>query len=594
MQSSKSYDIRTIFEAIKGNRIDALIIGCKSVLSYTVLCKNIFGKGSPDVVMDVELLGLQTLFTRGDVTHWLNHELFQETVQSANNFAGSILGKHVEISVEAIGFSRGNTCFNFHGLIFRSPEEIREEMPEVVNDHVLREGFCKILPSSVYWNYEGNDSIRSSYRSLLPYHRPLGVPLATARASFEIGQIERILLGAERFAADAHKGLWIKAPLPEELLPPRLVPGAKRLVYIDNSNFWISGKHFSGDVKGLKGDDMYRRSDKLARMAFQDQEKYIENRPADRNMVYGKRPYYSSDNLWRVDYQRLLELVGWQKDVDPEWVIAGSVPPENAIVWDAFKDLGAKRVLTHRNVENKANSVGETLVLSMVKCIEKKYSQVHRLTDYDDIVLFGGDRCYKPVIKDILENCDNNRVFILTWGTSACYHGLKLNFSDRVFFINLEPYIDSLCYSVSLVRELSGDDDSLRRATEEHRLIRFERKRIPKSIEGIKSLITKLSRHELVPNVHYSLRRVKSFFFVIFRSQDDIARTWLNKVQEEIEKFLQELNNPVVHATNKGRFALLEMDDDEDESVDDEHDEDESGGLDDDNDDNYEDVDSHF
>lgn len=569
IESAVSYDIMTIFQAMKGKAKEALIIGCKSVLSYTVLYKDLFGPGSPDVLVDVELLGLQTLYTRGDITHWINRHLFEKTIQSAHDYAGFLFGRMVKVSIEAVGFASGNSCFNFRGLIYHDPTD----STVTVNEEVLRQGFCKILPSSVYWSYEIKDSMRATYRSLFPNHRPLGTAFDAPPVSgfYQLGRIEMKLLLAEREAAQARRGVWVQAELPEQFLPPRLLQEgsrySKRLVYIDNSNFWISGKHYSGDYKGLGQDKLFQRSAKLSRMSIANQEKFIDGIAAYRNMVYGRRPYYASDQSWRVNYQRLLELVGWDRNIDPEWVIAGSVPPENANVWDSFADLGADRVLTHRNAENKASTEDSTLAQRLGKCKEKKFSQIHHLTDYDDIILFGGDRFYKPIVKDILENCDHNRIFIITWGTSACYHGLKLKFSDRVSFINLEPYIDGLFYDVQLVRELSGDATSLSRANDEHCLIRFERKQFPVSMEDMHAVISTESESQLLQNIHYSLRKNGNYVFVIFRSQGNIAGDWRTRIQEALSKHVQTIA-PAAQSTYSGRFSNLELEDDDDEDLD--------------------------
>ncbi len=112
-------------------------------------------------------------------------------------------------------------------------------------------GLCKILPSSVYWNYEdknyeGSGAIRSSYRSLLPIQRPLGVPLATARAGFEIGQTESFEM---RLRIERACGSKLHC----------LNNSFQDVSYLEQNGwytsithyFWISGKHYSGDVKGL-------------------------------------------------------------------------------------------------------------------------------------------------------------------------------------------------------------------------------------------------------------------------------------------------------------------------------------------------------
>ena len=554
-----SFDIKTILEALKGESKSMLIIGCKSVLSYTVFCKQLFGYGSPDFIMETELLGLQTVYTRGNISHWLNHDLFESTVQACHDFAGNLFGREVLVSVEAVGYSKGNTCFNFHGLIYLDDGS-------TVNEQTLSMGFCKILPSSVFWNYEGTGGTRSLHRSLFPYNRHLGTSLQSPTTSYHLGDMEMRLLSAERDAANARIGLWTQAELPESLLPDRQEETSKRLLYIDNSNFWISGKHFSGDLKGLGHEDLRRRSLNLSRMDVTMQKHRIERSNVYHNFVFGRRPYYASDHCWRVDYERLLNLVGWNREVDPRWVIAGSIPPENTSVWDSFADLGADRVLTHRTVENKASSEDQSLTARLTDCTKKKFSKTYDLQDNDDIVLFGGDRCYKSTINQILENCPNNRVFILTWGTSACYHGLKLKFSDRVFFINLEPYIDKLFYDSKLVQELHGAD-SIKRAGEEERLIRFECKTFHMTTVDTIAFITNQTSQKLVVNVHYSLRSTKAYLFIIFRSQDDIALHWMGRIRDA----LSEHNKVLVPATKNGvastgsRFSLLDFDDDEDD-----------------------------
>lgn len=588
-------DARSLFAAVKGRCQPCYILASKSIVSYTLYIPKCSINGSVvNVVMDMDLIGLQALYTRGNIDHWINKDLFLDSLQEAQKYSGGLVGQTMMVSLEAIGFVHGtdDNSRRFYGVLYENQPLLNHEMvfdrlirskstsvqesatslkaavvgletnPAntvrfTINETILRRGWCKILPSAWYWDYDRQGVHADSYRSLLPNNRPLGSPYGSLKA-YDIQALEGRLLLAERMATLERRGLWITKPLPQRLLPERLTKDSKLLIYFDNSNFWISGKHFFGDLNGELLDVVNRYR------ATSDPENLSQSHPA---YATGNRPYFNSANGWRVNFERLLNGLGYQSGFDPNWVMVGAVPNEqSSTVWKAVKGFGAQRVMSQRSRANVSNVEDQSLVMHLNKCKERNFYRDNRLTDADDIVLFAGDCCYLMVLLDIVKECPNNRVFVLSWGTSAVAHGLKTKVHDRVFFINLEPYIEAMTYDGQQAFAVSCRREAFSRAIDEGRLLRIPiphraDERLTEESEVAKK-IQQLSEGKFKCQWMTDFRAYTTFeyVFVIFLDNTFLqtmeGKKWKDTTVKKMYQWLLRHRSPVVSTTSANALAI--------------------------------------
>lgn len=354
-----------VFLNMAGRLCSAKIIGSKSIVCYTLLMDVIVEATEEAVttlpsIVEVELIGLQSIFTRGNNDSWLNKNATADFLNAAQRYSASLVGLNVDISFEAMGYAQGNTRRNIHALMFHNNE--------LLNADILRKGYCKLMQSARYYNPEmarREDPIRSLFpcmRNLLSVSKPNEKNgLSWCRTEFN-------MLMAERQAAAEGAGVWHAMSPEAPLIGQRPTPTSKRHVFIDNSNIWISGKHFSGERQGLGFDRARMKSEKLMANGKQWSELEViygvvkNNRL--RQFVCDRRSYCASDRGWRLDIDRLLWLIGYDTEIDPNFYVAGSVPPVNEDIWNYMRARGSINILTGRTNEGQSSGEDTSLVTS--------------------------------------------------------------------------------------------------------------------------------------------------------------------------------------------------------------------------------------
>jgi hypothetical protein len=236
--------IEQIFLKGQSKLSDMVIIGAKSIVSYCIAATLCDENTIYQVVLDVELMGLQAITTRGCTSSWVNSADTSTLVADLQRYCGWLVGSRGRISMEALGYSKGGRSRNIHTLLFDSSRRC-------INEDIIRKGLCKILQSARYY-----DPIKGKrcdpVRVFFPYYSNLlkkeyeSNGLSWCRTEFKI-------LEAERLAASEGLGIWAKyganddaAPPPQPFIP-RLPTDGRRFIFVDNSNIWITAKNFSGE-----------------------------------------------------------------------------------------------------------------------------------------------------------------------------------------------------------------------------------------------------------------------------------------------------------------------------------------------------------
>mmetsp|Transcript_27686 Transcript_27686/g.61309 ORF Transcript_27686/g.61309 Transcript_27686/m.61309 type:complete len:563 (+) Transcript_27686:29-1717(+) len=498
---------------MKGLLLPVLVIGARSIVSYTVLVE---APCRQRIILEVEALGLQVKSTRARLPSWINGHLSMPVIRASTDYCGALVGQRGEVSCEAMGFSKGNTQYNVHALLFLPgrPLDSGSNRHDCINVDILSKGICKLMQAARYYDPFKNKRDEKAIRSLFPYRQNL---LAKSRPEEGNGlswcKIEFEMLQASRRAAEGRLGIWHKierhslAPL----LPTRASPAARRFIFIDNSNLWISGKHFSGEHRA----STFERNKKISeryKMASHDGQaaRYTprdvlvmvdEDRQVER-FVHDRHAYFASDNGWRIDFPRLLWMVGYVKDLDP-LVIAGSVPPKDEEVWQQMSNVGAKRLITYRTSDGQSSSEDQTLGSAMGKAVEE-------MGPDDEILLFAGDRAFRHNLNVVREKHPRAKMYVVTWAHNA-YHKLKAMEDPNTFFVDLDPYIDELQFSSRAHQELHDEDVAL--ALHAGRAVTYGNCHL---LAQIRALLTE----QLLENKDFRLQRARDGrLFVRFTSE---------------------------------------------------------------------------
>jgi len=482
-----------VFEGLRGELLEMVVIGSKSILTYTVLAERTSDR-SFCYLMQVELLGIQTVTTRGNIDSWVNKEEFLDLIKESQVFSGQQVSARGQISCEALGYSQGNSKNNIHALLY--VQNGGENF--LLNREVLRRGLGKILQKSTFSRYKQREE---KVRTFLPYLDNL---LSKSRRNeMDDGlswcKTERELLFAQGEALPnikkgeksvegiiSGKGIW---KVKEEVDIPSLLPERKvgaqnrRHVYVDNSNIWISGKNLSGERKKLGFDAIKEQSKRI-------HEELIRGRPwtshaekiahiQSNNKIkkfagYGAKttvaPYFHSDRAWRLNYKNLLHLVGWNLDIDKKFTVAGSLPPENEHIWKEIRNLGACNILTRRTIDGVASSEDTSLTTKLLTDMTNFRLGIAKKED--ELILFAGDRGFCTTLETVRQTFPTMKIYVAAWASTACYHRLKDMRDENTFFINLDPYINFLSFDCKSTNELKGHD-AISKATKENRLLLF-------------------------------------------------------------------------------------------------------------------------
>jgi uncharacterized LabA/DUF88 family protein len=173
----------------------------------------------------------------------------------------------------------------------------------------------------------------------------------------------------------------------------------KSLVYVDNSNVWIEGRHLAAVKNGLALDIMDAQENRIC------------------------------DPSWAFDFGKLLEFAGGEKKDIKRAVLFGSRPPANDSLWAAAKHKGFEVVVYDRNIKNKEKKIDTDIVATMV---DDSFTIVDK--DTDEMVLVAGDKDYVPAIEKICKR--GIRFTVCFWDHAAAE--LKACCGQ---FVNMDPFL---------------------------------------------------------------------------------------------------------------------------------------------------------
>ena len=174
------------------------------------------------------------------------------------------------------------------------------------------------------------------------------------------------------------------------------------LLYVDNSNVWIEGKHVSAVKKGMAPNVWTAQQNKIC------------------------------DNDWKIDFGKLFQFAGGERAEVKHAVLFGSRPPPNDSLWEAAKRKGFEVVVYDRNVVGKEKKIDTDVVATMM---EDSYERVDPATD--EMTLVAGDADYVPAIEKLKRR--KIKVHVVFWG-----HAAKELREAATKFIALDPYLEHL------------------------------------------------------------------------------------------------------------------------------------------------------
>ncbi|MCY9822634.1 NYN domain-containing protein [Aeromonas media] len=136
-----------------------------------------------------------------------------------------------------------------------------------------------------------------------------------------------------------------------------------KLLYVDNSNVWIEGKHVAAAAAGMA------------------------------SSVWEAVQNNICDNSWAIDFGKLFQLAGGQKSDVRRAVLFGSKPTEKDSLWAAAKKGGFEVITYDRNARNTEKKVDTDIVTNMLADSYEIYQPG------DEITLVAGDGDYVPAIE---------------------------------------------------------------------------------------------------------------------------------------------------------------------------------------------------
>jgi uncharacterized LabA/DUF88 family protein len=137
-------------------------------------------------------------------------------------------------------------------------------------------------------------------------------------------------------------------------------------LYVDNSNVWIEGMHVAAVRNGLARDIWDALQRKIC------------------------------DYSWKLDFGRLYQFAGGEKEDVGRAVLYGSRPPANDSLWSIARSRGFEIVVHDRNVANKEKKVDTSIAADMI-------TDSYDLMDpaKDEITLVAGDRDHVPAVEKL-------------------------------------------------------------------------------------------------------------------------------------------------------------------------------------------------
>lgn len=173
-------------------------------------------------------------------------------------------------------------------------------------------------------------------------------------------------------------------------------------LYVDNSNVWIEGMHFSAVKAGLAPD---------------------LQTALDQNIC---------DYSFKIDFGRLFQFAGGTGDEVGRAVLFGSRPPPNDSLWASAKAKGFEVVVFDRNLKGKEKKVDTAIVAELVSD-----SFLRMNPKLDEITLVAGDADYVPAMEKLRQR--GFTFHVVFWG-----HASRELRDAATKFVNLNSYLDHL------------------------------------------------------------------------------------------------------------------------------------------------------
>ncbi len=173
------------------------------------------------------------------------------------------------------------------------------------------------------------------------------------------------------------------------------------LLYVDNSNVWIEGKHVAAYAAGLSPN------------------------------VWTAVQHNICDNSWNIDFGKLFTFAGGDKPEVRKAALFGSRPPKNDSLWAAAERNGFEVITYDRNIINAEKKIDTDIVATM---IEDSYEI---LKPGDEITLVAGDSDYVPAIEKLKRR--NIPVHVVFWK-----HASREIKQTATKFIELDQWLDHL------------------------------------------------------------------------------------------------------------------------------------------------------
>lgn len=153
-------------------------------------------------------------------------------------------------------------------------------------------------------------------------------------------------------------------------------------LYVDRSNVWIEGMHVSAVESGMAPDLWTAQQGNIC------------------------------DTSWQLDFGKLFQFAGGDRDEVKRAVLFGSRPPPSDSIWDAAKRKGFEVVVYDRNVKNKEKKIDTDIVATMM---QDSYELV--TPGQDEMTLVAGDADYVPMIEKL--KARNIPVHICFWSHAS-------------------------------------------------------------------------------------------------------------------------------------------------------------------------------
>ncbi|PJI70861.1 MULTISPECIES: NYN domain-containing protein [Pseudomonas] len=173
------------------------------------------------------------------------------------------------------------------------------------------------------------------------------------------------------------------------------------LLYVDNSNVWIEGKHVAAFVNGMAPSVWEAVTNKIC------------------------------DNAWNIDFGKLFAFAGGDKADVRKAALFGSRPPQNDSVWAAARKNGFEVTTYDRNIANHEKKIDTDIATTMIE------DSFLVLQPGDEMTLVAGDSDYVPAIEKLKKR--GIAVHVVFWKHAA--RELK---QIATTFTELDPYLQHL------------------------------------------------------------------------------------------------------------------------------------------------------